>query len=85
MGEQATLFDPVRPLSPSQQEVLEALRWLVTSSDTTDIQRVLGEHNIRRERSNIAKRLCELEEVGLVVRVGRNFGRRGNPTTWRRT
>jgi len=83
---QTSLFDPpeTKPLSPTQQEVVEALRWLIVASDTSDIQRALAEHNINRQRNEIAKRLCELELLGRVVRVGRNFDRRGWPTTWRR-
>jgi hypothetical protein len=84
---QTSLFDPpeTKPLSPSQQECLEALRWLIVASDCSDIQRALREHGIDRQTNTIARRLCDLEAMGLVVRVGRNFDRRGWPTTWRRT
>lgn len=81
---QASLFDPPVHLSHTQQSVHEALRWLVVASDTTDIRRALAEHDIPMERNCIAKRLNELEELGLVERVGRNYSRRGNPTTWKR-
>lgn len=83
MTSQPTLWD--KALAPAQQECLEALRWLMVASDTTDIQKALAEHGIPRERSNIAKRLNELEAMGLVERVGRNLTRRQHPTTWRRT
>ena len=78
---QATLFD--QALSPTQQEVIEALRWLIVPGDTHDIQRALGEHGITRERNTLAKRLGELESKGLVERVGHS-ARKGTPTTWRR-
>lgn len=81
---QLSILDPVKPLSPTQREVFSALGWLVVPSDTSDIQRALAERQTFRERSNLAKRLCELEAMNLVERVGRNYDRRGNPTTWRR-
>jgi len=81
---QPSLFaSDTKPLSPSQQEVLEALRWCVVASDTGDIQRALREHGIIRERNCIAKRLTELEAKGLVERAGTSFGKRPR-TTWRR-
>lgn len=84
MTDQLPLFD-VKPLSPSQQEVHEALRWLIVAGTTTDIQRALAEHGIQRERNSIAKRLCELEGKGLVERVGtEHVGRGISRTTWRR-
>ena len=85
MTAQTSLFDaePVA-LAPAQAEVVEALRWLIVASDTTDVQRALREHNIPRERSNIARRLFEFEGLGLVERVGHNMDRRGHPTLWRR-
>lgn len=81
---QLELDVPTVRLSPCQQEVHEALRWLIVASDTTDIQRALAEHGISRQTNTIAKRLCELEGKGLVERCGRNYSRRGHPTTWRR-
>lgn len=78
-----SLFDAPH-VSPAQAECLEALRWLMVASDTTDIQHALAEHNIQRQTNTIAKRLCELEAKGLVERTGRNLHRRGHPTTWRR-
>lgn len=76
---------PPRTLSPCQAEVIEALRWLVAAGDTADIQRALAEHDIPRERNSIAKRLCELEDFGLVERVGtRSAGRGVTRTLWRR-
>ena len=79
---QVSMLEP--RLMPSQEEVMEALRYITHAADTTDIQKALAEHNIPRERSNLAKRLCELEDLGLVERVGRNVHRTGHPTTWRR-
>lgn len=73
-----TLFETT--LNASQQEILEALRWVVVAADTALIQKALAVHNIPRERNCIAKRLCELEEMGLVRRVGSN----GRRTTWGR-
>lgn len=84
MSEQGVL-DFATALSPTQQEVYEALRLLIVAADTTDIQKVLAEHNIQRQTNTIAKRLCELEAKGLVRRSGRNMTRRGHPTTWSRT
>lgn len=86
MPEQLNLLDPpAKPLGHAQAAVHEALRWLIVAGDTTDLQKALGEHGMPMERSNIARRLCELEEMGLVERVGHNYSRRGNPTTWRRS
>lgn len=88
MTAQASLFDatPARPLKPSQQEVMEALRVLIVASDTADIQRALRERGIPREKNCLSKRLHELEALSLVERVGKNFGPRGvTRTTWRRT
>lgn len=83
---QLDLFaDKVKPLSPSQQEVMEALRLLIVASSTSDIQRVLQDHNILRDRNCLAKRLGELRDKGLVEPVGHDFSRKGHPTTWRRT
>ena len=83
---QLDLFtEKVKPLPPSQQEVMESLRMLIVASTTADIQRCLAEHNITRERSCLAKRLGELREKGLVEPVGHDFSRKGHPTTWRRT
>lgn len=82
MSQQTLDLDP-RSLTPTQQEVVEALRVLMHSADTTDIQRVIAEHGIPRDRNCLAKRLCELEALNRVERVGRNFARRGHPTTWR--
>lgn len=77
---------PPRVLKPTQQEVLEALRWLIVPGDTADIQRALAEHNIPREKSCIAKRLCELEALGLVTRLGRVADGKGIVRTkWKRS
>lgn len=82
---QLALDVDAKPMSPTQQEVYEALRWVIVAADTTLLQDALAEHGIRRQTNTIAKRLCELEAKGLVERVGRNFSRRGHPTLWRRT
>lgn len=71
-------------LKPSCQEVYEALGRIVGPADTTDIRDMLANYGITRERSNLSKRLCEMESLGLVVRVGHST-RQGAPTTWRRT
>lgn len=87
MTQQLSLLDaaPAKPLKPSQQEVMEALRVLIVASDTSAIQEVLASHNIPREKNCIAKRLTELERLGLVERVGKNHLEHGVArTTWRR-
>lgn len=82
---QPSLFEEkVKSPSPSQQQVLEALRWLVVAADTLDIQRVLQDHDIRKDRNIISKRLGELEGMGLVERVGTAYDGRTARTTWRR-
>ena len=78
-----SLFDPVR-LRPAQQEVVEALGKITGSATTTDLQRVIAAHGVPRDRNCLAKRLHELEALGVVERVGRDVSRRGTPTTWRR-
>jgi hypothetical protein len=83
MSAQASLFDPVR-LRPAQQEVWEALGRHTGAATTRDLQAVIAAHGVPRDRNCIAKRLDELEELGLVVRAGRDYTARGNPTTWRR-
>lgn len=81
---QLSLLDPVR-LRPAQQEVVEALKKITGPATTADLQRVLADHGLLRDRSCIAKRLGEIEALGLVERVGHDLTRKGNPTTWRRT
>jgi hypothetical protein len=82
--QQMSLLDPPR-LNARQAEVHEALRLMCRAGTTADIQRTLAEYiPVPRDRNCIAKRLCELEQLGLVERVGRDFGHRGSPTTWRR-
>lgn len=83
MTDAPTLFD-APSLTPTQQEVIEALRWLIVPGDTSDIQRALGEHNIPRATNCIAKRLTELERKGLVERVGRRAVKGVTRTVWRR-
>jgi DNA-binding MarR family transcriptional regulator len=82
--QQASLFETTRPLSPSQTEVLRALRRMGAPGCTADIERALLEHGAPQQRNCIARRLDELLERGLVERVGHDFSRRGSPTTWRR-
>ena len=75
---QPTLFDT--KLNARQQEVYEALRRMIVAGTTADIQRTIGEYiPTPRDRNCISKRLCELEAMGLVERVGEN-----HPTVWRR-
>ena len=81
--QQSLLLDTVK-LRPAQAEVLEAMRWLVAAGTTSDIQRALSAHGIPREKNCIAKRLHEVEALGLVERVGHDFSRKGSPTVWRR-
>jgi len=67
-----------------EAEVTEALRWLVCASDTHDIQRVLAEHGLRRDRNCVARRLTSLERKGLVRRCGFKDATTGRRTTlWR--
>jgi len=67
-----------------EDEVLQALRWLVCASDTHDIQRVLAEHSLNRDRNCIARRLTSLERKGLVRRCGYKEATTGRRTTlWR--
>ncbi len=72
--------------NPREDEVLEALRWLVCASDTHDIQRVLAEHSMQRDRNCIARRLTSLERKGLARRAGFKDATTGRRTTlWRLT
>jgi len=67
-----------------EDEVLQALRWLVCASDTHDIQRVLAEHTMQRDRNCLARRLTSLERKGLVRRCGFKEATTGRRTTlWR--
>lgn len=67
-----------------ETECVEALRRLVCASDCHDIQRVLAEYGIQRDRNCIARRLTSLERKGLVRRSGVKQGPRGAHTTlWR--
>lgn len=72
--------------NPRETEVLEALKRLVTASDTHAIQAVLGEYGLVRERNTISRRLTSLERKGLVARCGFVM-RPGHPPTtrWRLT
>jgi hypothetical protein len=81
---QLDLF-PAR-LKPTQQAVMAALGRIVGAADTHDIEAMLAAYDSpRQQRNEISKRLGELEDIGLVVRSGHNYERRGNPTTWRLT
>lgn len=53
-----------------EAEVVEALRLLVVASDTADIQRVLAERNMQREKNCISRRLTSLERKGMARRAG---------------
>jgi DNA-binding MarR family transcriptional regulator len=62
-----------------EAEVLSALRKLICASDTHDVQRVLADYNLTRERNCISRRLTSLERKGMVRRAGVKDGRR---TLW---
>ena len=64
-----------------EQEVRDALRWLVCGSDTHDIQQVLAARGMVRDRNNIARRLTSLERKGVVRRVGVKVGPHGRALT----
>jgi hypothetical protein len=68
-------------LPAREQEVTLALKWLVCASDTHDIQRVLAEHSMLRDRNNIARRLTTLDRKGIVRAVGTKVGPHGRQTT----
>lgn len=68
-------------LSAREQEVMQALRWLIAASDTHDIQAVLAEHSMARDRNCIARRLTSLERRGRVRRGGVKTGVHGRSTT----
>jgi hypothetical protein len=66
-----------------ERECLDALRWLCRAGDTGDLQRVLSEHGLVRDRSCIARRLTSLARKGLVARTGTKQGPAGRQcTTW---
>lgn len=73
-----------------QAEVLVAMRLLVTSCTPTDIQRVLRERGMHRERNEVASRLAELgnpdkwaDGMARVRKVGVKDGPRGRKVaTW---
>lgn len=67
-----------------EAEVIEALRRLVVASDCHDIQRVLEEYGLRRDRNCISRRLTSLERKQLVRRAGVKQGAAGKPNVaWR--
>jgi hypothetical protein len=81
-----TLFDdpaPAAPLRPAQANVYEALARITGPADAHDIHDILADHGITMFPNVVSKRLGELEALGRVERTGRNFARKGNPTTWR--
>lgn len=73
-----------------QNEVLLAMRLLVTSCMPSEIKRVLGDRGMDRERNEIASRLSELSDPERwadgqprVRKVGAKTGPRGRPVaTW---
>ena len=64
-----------------EDEVRQALRWLVCGSDTYDIQQVLAAHGMPRDRNCISRRLTSMERKGLVRRVGVKVGPHGRALT----
>ena len=64
-----------------EQEVRDALRWLVCGSDTHDIQQVLAARGMHRDRNCISRRLTSLERKGVVRRVGVKVGPHGRALT----
>lgn len=64
-----------------EAEVLHALRHLVCASDTHDLQAVLEQYGMQRDRNCIARRLTSLDRKGLVRRAGSKVGAHGKPTT----
>ena len=67
-----------------EAECIQALRWLVTAGSTFDIQRVLAEYGIGRDRNCISRRLTSLERKGKVLRSGWMVGPYGRQVTlWR--
>lgn len=71
------------PVRERQAEVLAALRWLAVASDPAAIRDRLAQSGMHRERGEVASRLAELLELGLVRKVGVKQGPRGRAvTTW---
>lgn len=69
-----------------EDEVCEALRWLVCAGDCHDIRAVLLEHGLDRPTNTISRRLTSLERHGRVRRAGTKVGPAGQPCTlWRLT
>lgn len=64
-----------------EDEIVQALRWLICASDTADIQRVLRDHGMDRDRNNIARRITSLCRKGVVRSVGTKVGPHGRATT----
>jgi hypothetical protein len=75
------------PIRARQLEVLEALRLLSVASTAEDVQAVLAERGMRREKNEVSSRLSELADErrwplgALVRRCGVKQGRRGRPNT----
>jgi hypothetical protein len=67
-----------------EQEVVDALRFLVAASDCHDIRRTLLGFGFDRPTNCIGRRLTSLERKGLVRKCGTKVGAAGKPTTlWR--
>ena len=67
-----------------EAEVIQSLRWLTVAGSTFDMQRVLAEYGIMRDRNCLARRLTSLERKGRVRRSGWAVGPHGRQVTlWR--
>lgn len=64
-----------------EQEVLDALRFLVVASSTHDIQQHLELYGIKRDRNCISRRLTTLVRKGVVVDQGEKDGPHGRRVT----
>jgi hypothetical protein len=68
-------------LNAREQEVVDALRFLVVASSTHDIQQHLEKYGIKRDRNCISRRLTSLVRRGVVVDQGEKDGPHGRRVT----
>lgn len=72
------------PLRARQQEVVDALRFLVGSATADEVRTVLREYGFDRERNEVSSRLSELERLGITRKVGvRRNHKNKSVATWR--